>query len=162
MFTEAECCLMNMLRGEIPESFRDLQGLTGVNLSHIQFNGTIPEGSFDRLKNLEALDLSHNQLIGEIPEDFASQDLSSNKFDGRIPIQDNFNTKYNQSAFTNNTGLCGNPLPDPCKGTPNIHANNTTRTRQQTRFYEFVSPWAFLVTYIVSVLAFVTLFSVLY
>ena len=47
-------------------------------------------------------------------------------------------------------------------------ATNTTATRQQKPLFvqiwfdEYVSPWAFLITYIVSGLAFGTVFSVLY
>ena len=89
---------MNMLGGEIPKSFGELQGLRGVNLSHNRFNGAIPEGSFGRLKDLDVLDLSHNQLTGEIPQDLAtfdisSLDLSSNQLQGPIPTRNNFNTR---------------------------------------------------------------------
>mgnify|MGYP002776866929 FL=1 len=40
---------MNDLEGEIPESFGELQGLTGANLSHNRISGTIPAATFGRL-----------------------------------------------------------------------------------------------------------------
>jgi hypothetical protein len=149
---------MNNLEGEIPASFGELRALTGVNLSHNRIKGTIPVGIFGQISQLEVLDLSYNQLDGGIPIDLASLDsldtlnLSSNHLQGVIPKQNNFNTRFGSSSFSDNPGLCGYPLPD-CN--PNISgAGDQLRSRQfsEVRIWlnQFVSPWAFLIGYVVS------------
>ena len=153
---------MNYLEGEIPESFGELQGLTGVNLSHNRIGGTIPAGTFGRLRQLEVLDLSYNQLSGGIPQDLTSLDnlntlnLAHNQLEGLIPTQNNFDTKFGKMSYKNNQGLYGCPLSS-CNTSYNVMNTNdvvgitSTSTGGQMQimiwFREFVCPWALLVGY---------------
>jgi Leucine-rich repeat (LRR) protein len=157
---------MNNLEGEIPKSFGKLRALTGINLSHNQIKGTVFLGIFSQISQLEVLDLSYNQLNGKIPKDLASLDslntlnLSYNRLQGSILVQNNFYSKFDASNFINNPGLCGSPLPS-CN--PNISgigdhpqgntiSNKLSQQLNEVRIWltEFVSPWAFLIGYLIS------------
>jgi hypothetical protein len=71
------------------------------------------------LTNLEWLDLSSNKLTGEIPTQLVDLlwlevlNLSQNQLTGHIPTGKQFNTFENDS-YTENLGLCGNPLLRTC------------------------------------------------
>ena len=150
---------MNNLEGEIPESFGELKGLTGANLSHNRISGTIPAGTFGRLVQLEELDLSYNQLSGGIPQDLTSLDslstlnLAHNQLEGPIPTQNNFDTRFSSASFENNPGLCGYPLSSSCNTSIDDASSDMGTTARQTQqsiviwLNEFVSPWALLVGY---------------
>ncbi|XP_047965280.1 receptor-like protein EIX2 [Salvia hispanica] len=69
---------------------------------------------------LDFLDLSHNQLSGKIPTSLAEihtlgfLDLSNNNLSGKIPTGTQLQS-FNASAYADNDGLCGDPLPK-CPG----------------------------------------------
>ena len=149
---------MNHLEGEIPESFGELQGLTGANLYHNRISDTIPAATFGRLMELEVLDLSYNQLRVGIPQDLTSLgslstlNLAHNQLEGPIPTQNNFNTRFSSASFENNPGLCGYPLSSCNRSIDDACSDVGIAVRQTQQlitiwFREFVSPWALLVGY---------------
>ncbi|XP_057817095.1 receptor-like protein EIX1 [Cryptomeria japonica] len=96
------------------------------------------KGKFRQLKRLgyKLLDFSDNRFTGEIPSSIGSLhglfslsgeipstlgsistlakfNVSCNKLSGRIPVGPQFLT-FDADAFSNNSGLCGAPLPKPC------------------------------------------------
>jgi Leucine-rich repeat (LRR) protein len=112
----------NSLSGEMPEDLMKLQGLLSLNLSRNNLNSVIPF-NIGNLTWLEILDLSMNDLSGSIPPSISrlthldSLNLSHNKLTGQIPIGSQIQT-FDPSAFSDNDGLCGSPLPNNCS-TPN-------------------------------------------
>lgn len=111
----------NKFSGEIPRLIGKLHSLKGLNFSHNKLTGAIPT-SLGNLSNLEWLDLSANQLVGNIPWQLASYlnqlqvlNLSSNKLEGPIPRGPQFDT-FEENSFSENSGLCGFPLPKSCGG----------------------------------------------
>lgn len=67
--------------------------ITGLQLSHNNLVGTLPDSLFDQLINLTIIDLSHNQLSGTIPttigrlRNIATFSLAHNRFSGTIPTE---------------------------------------------------------------------------
>ncbi|XP_073127432.1 receptor-like protein EIX2 [Henckelia pumila] len=109
----------NLLVGDIPSEITKLDGLVNLNLSRNHLCGQIPP-NIGVLKDLESLDLSRNQLSGSIPLSISELgslgvlDLSYNNLSGRIPR--GF-TKFDESAYAENDGLCGRPVLDKsCPG----------------------------------------------
>ncbi|KAM7254391.1 hypothetical protein ACFE04_003771 [Oxalis oulophora] len=80
----------NQLQGGIPSSVFQLPNLLELHLDNNHFSGVIP--SFDQ-STLRSLNLSHNQLVGQIPATLS---------------------KFNQTSFAGNAGLCGDKLAKPC------------------------------------------------
>ncbi|XVF18581.1 hypothetical protein REPUB_Repub11eG0035100 [Reevesia pubescens] len=105
----------NLLSGQIPDSLGLMSYLIILDLGYNRLTGTIPE-TLGSLKGLSSLDLSHNQLEGTIPGSLgfltllSHMDFSNNNLSGSIPIIGQFDT-FPASAFENNSGLCGYPLP---------------------------------------------------
>ncbi|KAJ4769212.1 hypothetical protein LUZ62_053469 [Rhynchospora pubera] len=71
------------------------------------------------MTSLEVLDLSMNHLSGTIPSSISQLtylnmlNLSHNKLTGQIPPGSQIQT-FIPSAFSDNDGLCGFPLPNNC------------------------------------------------
>ncbi|OIT33373.1 PREDICTED: receptor like protein 30-like [Nicotiana attenuata] len=111
----------NKFEGDIPKSIGNLSSLRGMNLSHNNLIGPIPQ-SFKILSVLESLDPSSNQLSGNIPQELAAlqslavMNLSLNNLVGRIPRGPQLNTFENDS-YSGNAGLCGFPLSRNCGDT---------------------------------------------
>ncbi|XP_062194597.1 brassinosteroid LRR receptor kinase BRL1 [Phragmites australis] len=111
----------NGLTGAIPASLGNMMYLQVLNVGHNELNGTIPY-EFSGLKSIGALDLSNNHLTGGIPPGLgglnflADFDVSNNNLSGPIPSSGQLTT-FPQSRYTNNSGLCGIPLP-PCGHDP--------------------------------------------
>jgi Leucine-rich repeat (LRR) protein len=107
----------NGLIGAIPASLGNMKYLQVLNLGHNQLNGTIPI-EFSGLKSIGALDLSNNHVTGSIPPGLgglnflADFDVSNNNLSGPIPSSGQLTT-FPQSRYSNNSALCGIPLP-PC------------------------------------------------
>ncbi|KAG6404918.1 hypothetical protein SASPL_132495 [Salvia splendens] len=123
----------NGLTGNIPKSFSTMTGLRSLNLSRNSLTGyIIPD--IGKMELLDSLDLSHNQLSGQIPTSLAEihtlgvLDLSNNNLSGKIPTGTQLQS-FNASAYADNDGLCGDPLPK-CPGdslrpsTTNSKGNN--------------------------------------
>lgn len=112
----------NMLGGSIPKELGTPYYLYILNLAHNNLSGPIPE-ELGGLKNVNILDFSYNKLQGTIPPSLSSLtmlteiNLSNNNLSGMIPQSGQFGTFPNLS-FSNNSGLCGLPLP-ACVGAPN-------------------------------------------
>ncbi|GJR58599.1 probably inactive leucine-rich repeat receptor-like protein kinase [Tanacetum coccineum] len=82
----------NRFNGSIPEGLFEL-GLTQIDLSRNQLDGSIPPGSSRLFETLESLDLSANGLTGDIPAEIGLfsklkyLNLSWNNFETRMPLQ---------------------------------------------------------------------------
>eukprot|EP00249_Psilotum_nudum_P006790 c20061_g1_i1 orf=227-3850(-) len=106
----------NNLQGELREEMGYSHALQILDLSHNQLTGSIPL-TFALLRNLGVLDLSYNKFEGNLSPlgncSFLVQiDVSNNNFSGQIPSMGQLSTAP-ASGYTNNPGLCGEPLP-PC------------------------------------------------
>ncbi|KAI3723101.1 hypothetical protein L2E82_34449 [Cichorium intybus] len=104
----------NKLEGGIPKELGLMYYLFILNLGHNDLTGPIPE-ELSGLKTVAILDLSHNRLNGSIPNSLTSlglgdADLSYNNLSGTIPESAPFDT-FSPDRFSNNSGLCGYPLP---------------------------------------------------
>ncbi|CAN1278018.1 Receptor-like protein EIX1 [Linum perenne] len=110
----------NDLTAQIPVQLGQLVGLVSLNLSRNQITGKIPE-TISNMRAISSLDLSNNRLSGSIPEgmntltSLAYLNLSSNSLSGAIPTRGQMST-FEQSAFANNSGLCGVNIDLPCRG----------------------------------------------
>ncbi|KAL2993618.1 hypothetical protein AAZX31_10G122500 [Glycine max] len=80
----------NMLSGEIPDCWRDSQGLNEINLSSNNLSGVIPS-SFGNLSTLEWFHLNNNSIHGGFPSSLRNLkhllilDLGENHLSGIIP-----------------------------------------------------------------------------
>jgi hypothetical protein len=116
----------NSLTGKIPNEISSLTGLINLNLSSNLLSGNIPP-KIGNLRSLESLDLSKNTLGGEIPESLTNLtylcylNLSYNNLSGRIPSGrqlDILKADDPASMYIGNPGLCGDPVPRQCAGSP--------------------------------------------
>ncbi|KAJ3684801.1 hypothetical protein LUZ61_013965 [Rhynchospora tenuis] len=108
----------NQLTGNIPTEISTMRSLQVLNLEHNQLSGPLPH-EMGGLTHLFVLYLSNNMLDGMIPSSFSGLslsviDLSNNRLSGPIPEWGSLAT-FPESAFENNSGLCGFPMP-PCNG----------------------------------------------
>jgi len=109
----------NQFSGEIPSDyFSKMESLKKVWLSSNNFTGEIPE-SLGKLPHLIELHLEDNQFSGAIPSigqpTLTSLNVSNNKLQGEIP---SVFSKFNNTSFTGNTGLCGAQLGKECEAMP--------------------------------------------
>ncbi|KAF7142794.1 hypothetical protein RHSIM_Rhsim05G0176900 [Rhododendron simsii] len=110
----------NKLSGKIPEQVGSLAGLRSLNLSRNTLTGKIIQ-DIGQMKMLESLDLSANRLSGEIPRGIADLNflsvlnLSRNNLSGKIPLSTQLQS-FDASAYSENSVLCGVPLPKKCPG----------------------------------------------
>lgn len=106
----------NPLSGSIPESVGKLSELQVLKLVGNGLSGKIPV-ELGNSEKLTTILLSRNKLRGTIPKEVLNLNnlrefnVSRNLLSGRIPPH---KTKFPVSAFLDNHGLCGAPLP-PCK-----------------------------------------------
>nr|XP_043631736.1 systemin receptor SR160 [Erigeron canadensis] len=122
----------NRLEGGIPKELGKMYYLNILNLGHNDLTGPIPD-ELGRLKNVAILDLSHNRLNGSIPNalnglGLGDADLSYNNLSGMIPVAAPFDT-FPPNRFSNNSGLCGYPLP-PC-GADNAKSNGHRKSNKR-------------------------------
>ncbi|XP_019053846.1 PREDICTED: pollen receptor-like kinase 3 [Nelumbo nucifera] len=105
----------NQFSGEIPSDyFSTMASLKKLWLSGNAFTGAIP-ASLAQLPHLIELHLENNQFSGAIPEfvhtPLISLDMSNNKLEGEIPAS---LSKFGESSFARNEGLCGAQLAKKC------------------------------------------------
>ncbi|KAL1175162.1 hypothetical protein V6Z11_A04G071300 [Gossypium hirsutum] len=127
----------NHFKGSIPNELGELNSLIVLNFSHNSLAGNIPpslgklaalESELQNKQNklasaapacLESLDLSSNKLQGRIPVQLTdltflgALNLSNNNLEGHIPLANHFDT-FSNDSFNGNSGLCGFPLSKKC------------------------------------------------
>ncbi|CAI9271919.1 unnamed protein product [Lactuca saligna] len=123
----------NKLEGGIPKELGLMYYLFILNLGHNDLTGPIPD-ELSGLKTIAILDLSHNRLNGSIPNSLTTlglgdADLSYNNLSGSIPESAPFDT-FSPDKFSNNSGLCGYPLP-LCKHDPNGKSNSRSKSNRR-------------------------------
>ncbi|THG01543.1 hypothetical protein TEA_020294 [Camellia sinensis var. sinensis] len=125
------------LKGKFPLGLRNCTALTGLDLSSNKLSGTIPPDISQIISYVTSLDLSSNDFSGEIPQSLSNCSylnilkLDNNQLTGQIPPQlgllsrlKTFSVTNNHltgqvpniisataADYSNNTGLCGKPLP---------------------------------------------------
>ncbi|CAL5386129.1 unnamed protein product [Camellia sinensis] len=125
------------LKGKFPLGLRNCTALTGLDLSSNKLSGTIPPDISQIINYVTSLDLSSNDFSGEIPQSLSNCSylnilkLDNNQLTGQIPPQlgllsrlKTFSVTNNHltgqvpniisataADYSNNTGLCGKPLP---------------------------------------------------
>ncbi|CAK9157068.1 unnamed protein product [Ilex paraguariensis] len=103
----------NPLGGSIPKTLGKLSGLQVLELVGNELSGKIPI-ELGNATELTTILVSRNKLIGSIPEEVLNLknlqvfDVSFNQLSGKIPPH---KAVIPVSAFMNNPGLCGAPLP---------------------------------------------------
>ncbi|TYH21748.1 hypothetical protein ES288_A04G071000v1 [Gossypium darwinii] len=111
----------NHFKGSIPNELGELNSLIVLNFSHNSLAGNIPPslGKLAALESVESLDLSSNKLQGRIPVQLTdltflgALNLSNNNLEGHIPLANHFDT-FSNDSFNGNSGLCGFPLSKKC------------------------------------------------
>ncbi|KAL8097803.1 inactive leucine-rich repeat receptor-like serine/threonine-protein kinase At1g60630 [Apium graveolens] len=103
----------NLFSGNIPDSMSRLNNLKTLEISQNQFSGVLP--NFARISGLTEFLAQDNEFSGFIPKfdfpNFLKFNVSKNNFSGPIP---NGGSRFPSSSFDNNSGLCGEPLPNKC------------------------------------------------
>ncbi|KAK4777986.1 hypothetical protein SAY87_018173 [Trapa incisa] len=100
----------NALSGQFPPSVTQLTRLSRLDISWNSFSGLIPS-AINNLNLLTGLFLENNNFSGSIPginsDGLNAFNVSNNNLHGSIPAS---LTKFPESAFAGNLGLCGRPL----------------------------------------------------
>ncbi|XP_022002122.1 receptor-like protein EIX2 [Helianthus annuus] len=128
----------NKLVGEIPEALTTLDALMGLNLCNNHFSRGIPK-NIGNMKSLISLDLSANELTGTIPLSIAALNflsylnLSHNNLSGQIPTGNQLQTLTDPSMYSDNTYLCGKPLPKECSPHENTTSNNIYKNANEPK-----------------------------
>ena len=107
----------NSFDGRIPQSLKNIKGLSKLNLTMNKFSGSIPV-ALGSIGNLHELYLAHNNLSGSIPlvlqnlTSLTQLDISFNNLQGEVP---------NEGVFRNITYLAVAGNINLCGGTPQLH-----------------------------------------
>ncbi|KAH9753597.1 LRR receptor-like serine/threonine-protein kinase FEI 1 [Citrus sinensis] len=109
----------NNFYGEIPSELGNCTELQGLSLQSNYLSGSIPS-ELGNLSNLLNLDISSNSLSDYIPPSLGKLqrlitfNVSNNFLVGAIP-SDGVLTKFSESSFFGNRGLCGKQINVTCK-----------------------------------------------
>jgi len=120
----------NSFEGIIPQSLKNLKGLTLLNLTLNRLSGGIPD-YLGSIGGLQQLYLAHNNLSGLIPTvlqnltSLSKLDLSFNNLQGEVP---------KGGVFSNGTYLSIDGNGELCGGTPQLHlAPCSTTTAEKNK-----------------------------
>ena len=123
--------LSNMgLKGQFPRGIQNCTSLTGLDLSVNKLSQTIPEDISTILQFVTTLDLSSNDFDGQIPVSLAnctylnSLKLDQNRFTGQIPAQLNQLPRLKTFSVSNNLLTGQVPTFRPGVVTAESYANN--------------------------------------
>ncbi|KQJ87742.1 pollen receptor-like kinase 3 [Brachypodium distachyon] len=130
----------NAFAGPLPPSLGTVRSLRALYLSHNAFSGPVPGDVFGNMRWLKKLYLDNNELTGPLPAAaiagaprLLELHLDHNRIDGPVPellpaslrlfnVSHNrltgslpraVATRFNESAFAGNPGLCGAPGSGP-------------------------------------------------
>ncbi|TVU36218.1 hypothetical protein EJB05_18142, partial [Eragrostis curvula] len=110
------------LRGGFPQGLENCSSMTALDLSNNNFSGPIPSDVSRLVPFITSLDLSYNSFSSEIPvtisniSSLSTLNLQHNQLSGPIPFD--LGSKFPNSSFIGNLGLCGMPL-ESCKSMSN-------------------------------------------
>ncbi|KAK7275561.1 hypothetical protein RIF29_16680 [Crotalaria pallida] len=114
-FLKAIYLSRNRFSGEIPDDyFHEMRSLKKLWLDGNEFTGKIPS-TLSKMPQLMELHLENNQFNGTIPDidnpELVEFNVSNNKLEGGIPAS---LSKFNESSFGGNAGLCGDKFGTKC------------------------------------------------
>uniref|UniRef100_A0A9I9DBL6 non-specific serine/threonine protein kinase n=1 Tax=Cucumis melo TaxID=3656 RepID=A0A9I9DBL6_CUCME len=130
----------NNLYGTIPSELGNCSQLQGMFLQRNYLSGVIPY-ELGNLLELEMLDVSSNSLSGNIPTSLGNLDklailnVSSNFLIGPVP-SDGVLSKFSETSFVGNRGLCGKQVNVICKddnAEPGTNSESTSSGQNQMR-----------------------------
>ncbi|CAL1386674.1 unnamed protein product [Linum trigynum] len=119
----------NNFYGNIPSDLGNCTELQGLYLQGNYLSGVIPN-ELGNLSQLQYLDVSSNSLSGSIPQSLGKLsklvnfNVSNNFLMGPIPSEGSL-TKFPDSSFAGNKGLCGKQINEACKN-DNGPSNNSS------------------------------------
>ncbi|TYG63000.1 hypothetical protein ES288_D07G276500v1, partial [Gossypium darwinii] len=106
------CYSSNRFHGNI-QNFNETFSFSSLRMiDRSLLAGNIPP-SLGKLAALESLDLSSNKLQGRIPVQLTDLTFSHNNLEGHIPLANHFDT-FSNDSFDGNSGLSGFPLSKKC------------------------------------------------
>uniref|UniRef100_A0A1J3FA28 Putative inactive receptor kinase n=1 Tax=Noccaea caerulescens TaxID=107243 RepID=A0A1J3FA28_NOCCA len=109
----------NNFSGTLFPSILSLRRLVVLDLSYNNFSGSIPS-EINALSRLSSLNLEFNRFGGTLPalnqSYMKSFNVSGNNLTGAIPVTATL-SRFNESSFLSNPGLCGEMINSSCDST---------------------------------------------
>ncbi|KAF0894895.1 hypothetical protein E2562_004898 [Oryza meyeriana var. granulata] len=106
----------NAFTGPVPgDVFASMSWLKKLYLDNNDFSGVLPADAIAAAPRLLELHLDHNRIEGPVPSKLPATlrlfNVSYNRLSGVLP--EAVASRFNESAFAGNPGLCGAPGSDP-------------------------------------------------